>query len=124
MQYKGYEIQITEEGCIIRNGNGDYIVSTPDETEAKEYIDDIEEEVVEIKELPIDWYQRFDNYCNKLVGKCYSTSDPKKFGTTYGQVLDKFAKSFESSTKTKVIINVERIESDLFYIVDEVYKEE
>lgn len=124
MQYKGYEIQITEEGCIIRNGNGDYIVSTPDETEAKEYIDDIEEEVVEIKELPTDWYQRFDNYCNKLVDKCYPTSDPKKFGTTYGQVLDKFAKSFESSTKTKVIINVERIEGDLFYIVDEVYKEE
>lgn len=123
MQYKGYEIQITEEGCIIRNGNGDYIVSTPDETEAKEYIDDIEEEVVEIKELPTDWYQRFDNYCNKLVGKCYPTSDPKKFGTTYGQVLDKFAKSFESSTKTKVIINIERIEGDLFYIVDEVYKE-
>lgn len=123
MQYKGYEIQITEEGCIIRNGNGDYIVSTPDETEAKEYIDDIEEEVVEIKELPTDWYQRFDNYCNKLVSKCYPTSDPKKFGTTYGQVLDKFAKSFESSTKTKVIINVERIEGDLFYIVDAVYKE-
>lgn len=122
MQYKGYEIQITEEGCIIRNGNDDYIVSTPDETEAKEYIDDIEEEVVEIKELPTDWYQRFDQYCKKLPDKCYPIEDRTKFGTIYGKVLNKFAKSFEAATKTSVVVENRIIEGKLFYIVIEVYK--
>ena len=122
MQYKGYEIQITEEGCIIRNGNGDYIVSTPDETEAKEYIDDLEDEVVEVKELTTDWYKRFDQYCEKLPGKCYPIEDRTKFGTIRGKVLDKFAKSFEAATKTSVVIETRTIDGELFYIVMEVYK--
>lgn len=122
MQYKGYEIQITEEGCIIRNGNGDYVVSTPDETEAKEYIDDLEDEVVEVKELTTDWYKRFEQYCEKLPSKCYPIEDRTKFGTICGRVLDRFAKSFEAATKTSVVIETRTIDGELFYIVMEVYK--
>lgn len=121
MQYNGYEIQITEDGCIIRDGSGKYIMSAEDESDAKECIDDLEDDVVEVEKLPTDWYKRFDQYCNKLKGKCYPTTDPKKFGTIYGKVLDKFIKSFEESTKTTVRIHIEMIDGEVFHIVDEVY---
>lgn len=42
MQYKGYIIQTTDSGSIIRNACGKWLVQTPTEEEAKEWIDDQE----------------------------------------------------------------------------------
>lgn len=122
MQYKGYEIQITGEGCIIRNGNGDYIVSTPDETEAKEYIDDLEDEIAASKELTTNWYKRFEQYCKNLPGKCYPIEDKTKFGTIYGKALEKYVNSFKAATNTSIVIETRIIGEEMFYIVMEVYK--
>lgn len=125
MQYNGYEIQITEDGFIIRDGSGKYIDCACDEPDAKEIIDDLNAEgndpVEVVQETKTDWYRRFDKYCSRLKGKCYPTTDPKKFGTVYGTVLDRFIKSFEESTKTTVRVNIEMIDGELFHIVDEVY---
>ena len=40
MQYKNYEIQITESGCIIRNSNGNFIIEVETENQAKLWIDE------------------------------------------------------------------------------------
>lgn len=121
MQYNGYEIQITESGCIIRDGQGNYIMSTENDTEAKECIDDLENNVVDIEKLPTDWYSRFEQYCKNLPGKCYPTSNPRKFGTTSSRILSQFVKSFEELNHVTIKIVSEIIDGEKFYIVEEVY---
>ena len=122
MRYRGYEIQTTEEGCIVRNSKGDYLVSTPTYDEAAEYVDDLiddastEKELKEYKANSIDWYNRFDKYCNKLPGKCYP-EDRGYFGTTNRTTLSRFIKSFEQATNTKVFVDSKYIDGELFYIV-------
>ena len=103
MQYKNYEIQITDYACIIRNSKGEVIASAPTDKEAEEYIDNINEDQITLNtdEIPINWYERFDQYCKKLPGKCYIEG---KIATTYIKVLEKFAKSFENATNTTVTI--------------------
>ena len=44
MQYKKYKIQKTDGGWIIRNSKGQYIIKTPTDKEAKEWIDEREKE--------------------------------------------------------------------------------
>ncbi|MBQ4031683.1 MAG: hypothetical protein II625_08000 [Bacilli bacterium] len=41
IKYKGYTLQITDEGCIIRNKNGKYLLICDTERNAKEYINEI-----------------------------------------------------------------------------------
>lgn len=102
MQYKNYEIQITDYACIIRDEKGEYIISTSTDREAKEYIDDINEDQYTLnEEIPINWYERFDQYCKNLPGKCYIEG---KIATTYEKILEKFAKSFENATNTTVTL--------------------
>lgn len=124
MQYKGYELQLTDEGCIIRDSKGEYITSTSTEKEAEEYIEDIEEEKVDITENPIDWYKRFEQYCKDLPGKCYPIAyeDPNKFGSPSISAINSYAKSFEASTNTTVVIEVYYIGMELFGVVTDVYK--
>lgn len=122
MQYRGYEIQTTEEGCIVRNSTGDYLISTPTDDEATEYVDDLldetstEKEIKESKARSIDWYSRFSKYCDKLPGKCYP-EDREYFGTTNRTALSRFIKSFEQATDAKVFVDSKYIGGELFYIV-------
>lgn len=124
MQYMGYEMQITDEGCIIRDSKGEYIDCMATENEAKEYIDDlIEDDSLNLNELSTDWYSRFERYCRKLPGKCYPTEDRSKFGTIYDSILDRYIMAFESVTHTKILTELFVKDSERYKIVKEVYKE-
>lgn len=120
MQYNGYELQITYEGCIIRDDTGKFITTTPTEEEAKEYVDDLMEDETIIEKEPTDWYKRFEKYCSNLKGKCYPDYKTRRFGTIFGTALKGFAKSFEKETDTKVIIKEEYFGGELYYMVDAV----
>lgn len=41
IKYKGYTLQITDEGCIIRDKDDNYIIICATEKDAKEYINEI-----------------------------------------------------------------------------------
>lgn len=123
MQYKGYELQITSEGTIVRDNAGNYIISTPDEEEAKDYVDDlIMEDPIEqkdiIKNRSTNWYDRFIKYCNKLPGKIFI--DNGKLASTNGLALNKFAKSFEELNHVVICITNQYIDGELFYIVNDI----
>ena len=124
MQYNGYELQITESGCIIRDSLGNYIDSVSDEGDAKEYIDDLvaedeEEQKTQIKTTTKDWYGRFEKYCKHLPGKIY-LSDEDKFGTCFEAALKKHIKSFEENTGTRVMFSLRSMCGEHFFIVDSV----
>lgn len=117
MQYRGYEIQIVEYGCIIRNNKGEYVISVDTESEAEDYINDIHNAKLELFRTKIDWYERFCLYCKKLPGKCYIND---KLATTNQSKLNSFIKSFENATHTKIHYHSEIIEGERFYLVDQV----
>lgn len=119
MQYKGYEIQETEMGYIIRTSTGQYITSAASDEEAKEYVDDISSEETSIKQFSTDWYKRFEKYCAKLPGKCYPNGDGK-FGTVFEKSLYKFIQSFEKKTNTKVNVTTDYRGGEYYFIVDSV----
>lgn len=117
MQYKGYEIQIAEYGCIIRNNKGEYIKSVDNEIEAEDYINDLINVKTDLTEIKIDWYERFCRYCKKLPGKCYINN---KLATTNQTKLNSFIKSFENATNTNIHYHAELIDCERLYIVDQV----
>lgn len=121
MQYKGFEIQNTQEGYIIRNSYGDYIAMVENDSEAYDYIDDMDEEDAQIAHKQVDYYKQFSDYCKRLPGRCYPTSS-NEFGTTNFRALKRFIKPFENATNTTVITRIEYIGGELFYIVEDVVK--
>lgn len=129
MQYRGFEIQNADFGYIIRNSNGGFITMTDNDAEAKEYIDDMNKEeastttATAATAYKVDYYKVFSKYCEgKLPGKCYPT-DSGEFGTTNLAKLNEFIKSFEKSTQTKVVFRSRYIGGELFYIVENVFKD-
>ena len=123
MQYRGFEIQNADFGHIIRNSKGDFITMTANDAEAEEYIDDMNKEEASTTAYKVDYYKIFSKYCEgKLPGKCYPT-DSGEFGTTNLAKLKEFVKSFEKSTQTRVIFRSQYIGGELFYIVEDAFKE-
>lgn len=96
---------------------------TDNDAEAKEYIDDMNKEEVSTTTYKVDYYKIFSKYCEgKLPGKCYPT-DSGEFGTTNLAKLKEFVKSFEKSTQTRVVFRSQSIGGELFYIVENVFKD-
>ena len=122
MQYNGYEIQITEDGYIVRDSQGKLMAFCADEPDAKEFIDDLKENHTDVRETTIDWYERFSNYCKRLPGRCYPTEDKRKFGTIFENPLKNLIRSFEDATQTTVYYKSMVIEGEIYYIVESVEK--
>lgn len=118
MQYNGYEIQTTADGCIIRDNKGNYLVATPTDEEAKEYIDDLIEENNNINiSQKIDYYKNFILYCNKLPGKIFIDD---KLATTNEAALNRFIKSFEKLHDVRVNYSNQYRGGEYFYIVEDI----
>lgn len=111
MQYRNYEIQHTSDGCIIRKSTGEYIIKVPTETEAEEYIDDLEE----TQKPVIDWNYKFELYTHDLPGRCFID---KKVATTNKDALLRFVKPFENLNNVHVNIYTDFRGGEYFYIVD------
>ena len=127
MQYRGYEIQLSDSVWIVRNPSGDIVAVRDTDTEASEYVDDVLDTYVEAEsaktyEDTIDWYAKFDSYCAHLPGKCYPTENRRKFGTTNYSALKSHIDNFEKSTGATVEYSMTIIENENYYIIDEVYK--
>lgn len=127
MQYKKYEIQVTEDGCIIRDSIGNFISSTATDTEAKEYIDDLDDEPLqintnlnEVKKTPNshEYMDVFRKYCAKLPGKCEIDG---YLATTNEPALCRFIKSFEKLWNVTVHYKSVIRGGEYFYLVDDIY---
>lgn len=118
MQYKNYVIHYIDEGCVVNDEHGRFIVATCDERDAMEYVDQLEldDKVAEIRRH--DWYAGFEMYCRNLPGKCYPLD--KRMCTTNVEALERFIKSYEEATSTKIITHTEYIDDELFCVVDDV----
>src|SRR5574344_1003243 len=120
MQYKGYEIEITEYGCIITDVYSNYIRSVETEQAAYEYLDDIKENRKNNKRnVPRNLYKDFESYCKRLPCKCYP-DDSGKFATTNKKALDSICNSFKKRANVNIKVVTKFISSEVFYIVEEV----
>lgn len=122
MQYRGYTIQYSEDCCMVRDKNGKVIAVRENDTEAKDFIDELIDSPTIIKEVQTNWYEKFDTYCKHLPGKCYPTDDRTKFGTIYINALKKLIESFEKSTGVTVEYKLQVIDRENYYIVESVEK--
>lgn len=116
-----YDFQITESGCIVRNANGDIVVMADTEEEARDYMQNAStfstESWVEKSERYISPYDQFDNYTQKLKGKCWIDG---KFGSIYEDQLNRFAKSFQKNTDFRVYIDCQYLGGEWIFLVDRV----
>ena len=117
MQYGDYEIQQVSSGFIVRDSKGNFIIETPTDDEAIEYIDELMEDQ-EIKRLEWDWYKKFDQYSKRLKDKFYIDGLICSYNE---KALKSIAKSFEESNKVTVEICTEYIEGDYVFQVKDVY---
>ena len=117
-----YDFQITDSGCIVRNSNGDIIIMTDTEEEAREYIENngtsSGESWVEKAKRHISPYDQFDNYTQSLKGKVWFDD---KFGSCFEKPLKRFAKSFEKATDYRVELGYKIVGGECFCMVEEVY---
>lgn len=111
-----YNYDLTESGCIVTNSNGDIILMAESEDEAREYMESYSPDPAKF-EVSISPYEQFDNYTQKLKGKCWIND---KFGSCFETPLNRFAKSFEKQTGYRVIIDAQYIGGEWIFIVDEV----
>lgn len=113
MQYKNYEIQITQDGVIIRNSIGMQVGFVSTEEEAYEYID---EGVYNHKETHVHWNEAFEVFCrvNKLNivfldGKHIATQNEKK--------LKKLIDEFEAKSGMRATYETLYVDGEYFYQV-------
>ena len=111
MQYNGYNLQIVDDGCIIRDNKGNYLLMVDTEDEAYEYIDNVNNKEVK---LPNTGYDKFIQYCNKLPGKCFIN---EKLATTNERALKRFISSFEKSSNYKVFTSTDIIDGEYLFTV-------
>ena len=62
-------------------------------------------------------YERFDRYCSKLPGRGYIDS---KLATTHFSSLNRFIGPYLKKNNVKIILSVQIIDEQLYYIVEEV----
>lgn len=118
MQYNGYELQISENGCFVRDNTGKILLSTPDENDAKEFIDNIDENFTKV--IPEkDLYDRFVRYCKKLPGRMFF--DDGKMATVFKKPLDRYIKSFEKLCNVEIYTSVKMRGGETYYVVDTVF---
>ena len=110
-----YITQVTSDGCIIRDDEGQFILEVPTEEEANEWIRDNESR--ESNYSPIDLYRQFEIYCKKMPGRCFIDG---LMANSNEKVLFKFMKAFENSRGVEILVHSDYIDGELFYFVDEV----
>lgn len=128
MEYKGYNLQFSDYGVIIRDIEGKYLLEVSTEEEAIEYIDEgliddypnhnLFTTTISKKQ---SLYDVFDKYCKKLYGKRYF--EDRTFGTFDENSLKKFIKSFTKDRNIKVIYEAKYMGGEYYYIVTDVYEE-
>ena len=114
MQYNCYELQLTENGCIIRDSKGKYVLLADTEDEACEYVDSLVNR--EVKPLNTA-YDKFVQYCDKLPGKCFIN---EKLATTNEKALNRYKAEFESISTYRVFTAMESCGGEYFFIVTSV----
>ena len=115
-----FTTQVTQDGCIVRDENGSFIIELPTEEEALEWIRDNENSYKREEKITISPYEQFVYYCKNLPGKCFLD---RKLATTNEKALKKFINSFEKARNAKVIYEVDYIGGEYFYIVEDVVED-
>ena len=97
MQYNNFDLQITSDGCIIRDSAGKFVAYTETDKSAIELID----ECIDIPTIQKSYnlYRQFERYCKKLPGKCYIND---QLVTSNKKALTRFTNSFQKLSNTTI----------------------
>ena len=112
-----FTTQVTQDGCIVRDEKGSFVIELPTEEEALEWIRDNKDSYIREEKITISPYEQFIYYCKNLPGKCFLD---RKLATTNEKALKKFIDSFEKVRDVKVTTTIESRGGEYFYIVDDV----
>jgi hypothetical protein len=113
MDYRGYHIQYSDFGVIVRDSKGKFIIEVVSESEAEEWIDAMLDNLT-------DMYKPFSLYCKKLPGRCFMED---KLATTSKQALNRFIEGFKKKEENiEIITHSEYWGGEEFYVVDSVTK--
>lgn len=115
-----FTTHVTQDGCIVRDEKGNFVIELPTEEEALEWIRDNENSYIREEKITISPYEQFVYYCKNLPGKCFLD---RKLATTNEKVLKKFIDSFEKSRSVRVITTIESRGGEYFYIVEDVVED-
>lgn len=112
-----FTTQLSSNGCIIRDENGNFVMELATEDEALEWIEDNENSYNDREEVHVDLYDQFVAYCKKLPGKCFLD---RRLATTNEKALKRFIQSFEKARNAKVRYYADFLGGEYFFIVHEV----
>ena len=115
-----FTTQVTQDGCIVRDDRGNFVIELATEDEAFEWIKDNADRYVREEPIKISLEDQFIYYCNKLPGKCFLD---RRMATTNEKALKKFIKSFEKARNAKVIYDVDFVGGEYFFIVTDVIEQ-